>query len=1161
MRKKILSCIMAFTMVFTALGVFAERSAAITPVSTDPEKIYAPGAVARYDGNENQRTGHSLNATTWHDLSGNGYDIDISGKTSSYFTNYAFVLDGEAFALNNALTDVINSDEYTVEVALGDLERLGNTFSTFINSIGNDNFSLFIRSNVNVLEFKANGQDSKQYPRPITAVPEGREYSTYHTLAVTFKKNVVAKIYVDGIEVASSTAVAGFNSGAVGPIAIGSAQDIKKIKAEYRGVRIYDRVLSTSELASNASTDKITYITDSSKAIPLTVGVPYPVSNIYSFTLSPTVYKRGGYCNINSLDDSITITNGYITATKSGVYDMTMYDGEKAVPLKAVVKNPGDIDHVIFSDQFTGTMKDGYRYPASNRFSHEANHLVVDGGGVDFTRFFLPEYVDFFGDYNIVANVIFQAVENDRRWMSITFRGNANAAPYYQMCVRQKTTYEDGIEFARRNDTDTDWDVLSKTAHDINMNIGENFQIRLKTSGNLLREFLQTKLRIEAVMPEGANTGSVGFTVNRSIVKFDNITVSLNCSRAPSIGYTDVAQPDTNIIGGLTMTERLENAEDLAEIAAMTVKPANAIMYVDADLNIYDRNFTESFGTIQDGIAALDNCIMPTFYVRDNASVDAVAAYLAALSYTDVFFMSPTDSVLVYAKERYYLARRVLDFTPELSYTYAALGFEKITELRARAHKAWASTVVLPSNCTNYEVLTAFQDMVMTVWLEETNPLTSKTKAFDLLAQGPYGIISDNTELIYDVTQNVMGQNTMLRSPLNVGHRGTNTLPDNTLEGCIQAVKDGAEVLELDIWITTDGHIVCCHDGQTSGFNQVIAIESNNLNTVKSVYVGSSIGNLRVPTLREIFAQFKGTPTRYFIEIKSYKTNIVGALKALTEEMGVFHQVSVITFERTGQLPIMRSQWPEMSVGCLIDANVVPVGSTSEQTVQNVAPRVQSYGSTFNPGKALITDDYIRSSNIRGITINPWTFDNNIADHDRFILNGAASLTTNTPYLIKSYNKKIVWNGVPTSYTVKMRDSHQVREAVSARYDGGLENVSTYSPIVIIEGSDIVNVGANNVLTFNKPGTVTYAATYTQYMGSGASYTLYTQPITITVLPDAEIGDINGDGIINTKDIVALKMYLNDNTYPIEVYAADVNADGAINAEDANAIAAKIAAM
>ncbi len=63
----------------------------------------------------------------------------------------------------------------------------------------------------------------------------------------------------------------------------------------------------------------------------------------------------------------------------------------------------------------------------------------------------------------------------------------------------------------------------------------------------------------------------------------------------------------------------------------------------------------------------------------------------------------------------------------------------------------------------------------------------------------------------------------------------------------------------------------------------------------------------------------------------------------------------------------------------------------------------------------------------------------------------------------------------------------------------------------------------------------------------------------IIIADDVALCDINGDGIINNKDIIELKLYLNDNTHIIFVSSADIDKNGTIDSADISALAAKIA--
>ena len=51
------------------------------------------------------------------------------------------------------------------------------------------------------------------------------------------------------------------------------------------------------------------------------------------------------------------------------------------------------------------------------------------------------------------------------------------------------------------------------------------------------------------------------------------------------------------------------------------------------------------------------------------------------------------------------------------------------------------------------------------------------------------------------------------KRPLNIAHRGSSgTHPDHTIAAYEQAIRDGADVIECDIYITKDLHLVCLHE-------------------------------------------------------------------------------------------------------------------------------------------------------------------------------------------------------------------------------------------------------------------------------------------------------------------------------------------------------------
>lgn len=120
--------------------------------------------------------------------------------------------------------------------------------------------------------------------------------------------------------------------------------------------------------------------------------------------------------------------------------------------------------------------------------------------------------------------------------------------------------------------------------------------------------------------------------------------------------------------------------------------------------------------------------------------------------------------------------------------------------------------------------------------------------------------------------------------PAIVGHRGASAhAPENTLAAFRRALEDGAQLLECDVHLSADGHVVVMHDETIDR----TAAEDSPLRT-------GAIGNLtraeldtvllegeeRIPSLAELFEM---TTAPLFIEVKvaAAATAVAGLLRTL----------------------------------------------------------------------------------------------------------------------------------------------------------------------------------------------------------------------------------------------------------------------------------------
>lgn len=120
-----------------------------------------------------------------------------------------------------------------------------------------------------------------------------------------------------------------------------------------------------------------------------------------------------------------------------------------------------------------------------------------------------------------------------------------------------------------------------------------------------------------------------------------------------------------------------------------------------------------------------------------------------------------------------------------------------------------------------------------------------------------------------------------------VAHRGGARLgpPENTLQAIEKAIEVGADLIEVDIRQTRDGHLVLMHDvtvdRTTHGKGRLADMDLEEVRTLEVRHEGTDI--IRVPTLREALMLMKG---RIDPDL-DYKEGDLDRLLGLVRELGM----------------------------------------------------------------------------------------------------------------------------------------------------------------------------------------------------------------------------------------------------------------------------------
>jgi glycerophosphoryl diester phosphodiesterase len=151
--------------------------------------------------------------------------------------------------------------------------------------------------------------------------------------------------------------------------------------------------------------------------------------------------------------------------------------------------------------------------------------------------------------------------------------------------------------------------------------------------------------------------------------------------------------------------------------------------------------------------------------------------------------------------------------------------------------------------------------------------------------------------------------------PLVIAHRGDSAeRPENTLASFASALEVGADLVEFDVQLTGDGHVVVLHDPTvdrtTDGTGPVRQLALGELRRLSAGYpqrFGAAYAGERVPTLAEALGILQGR-ARAMIEIKSdsVSDDAEGGIEALTvaavRKARMEKEAALISFSRRALL-------------------------------------------------------------------------------------------------------------------------------------------------------------------------------------------------------------------------------------------------------------------
>ena len=578
--------------------------------------------------------------------------------------------------------------------------------------------------------------------------------------------------------------------------------------------------------------------------------------------------------------------------------------------------------------------------------------------------------------------------------------------------------------------------------------------------------------------------------------------------------YSKVYEPETSFV--LATTIAWEADATAKEAAAEDVRPATALVYVDAQLNVTTAT-GEALGTLSEYLAATTDTIIPALYMQDEETAAALKAYLEESELGDVFVAaSYENAALVKEVAQLHPVRGLVDFR-----AITEVGEKTLEEIVKTTNGSYAKVALISQALATEDVVKRLQAQCTTVWVETDCDAKSLLTQYTNGANGV--LVKDYAAAIGQLAFFDDGAPSLLRLPLIVGHRGMpSQYIENTTLSAIGAYAAGADAIENDIYLSDDRELFILHDESMkrlfdrADVSDVEALSLAELQAIPFALEGENgvqrtnnqkaeasrygyidaLSSQRIPTLREFFELFAGSGVMHDTEIKTDDPRSVQALRNLVTEMDNFDEVFVITFNKV-ILDEMAASWPEMSVGALgmedygDEESYLPAFAAFGEIVESegvekalelLYAEIDKWNATYNPNLAF-TYDLAVAGRHRGLTVWPWTYNKPEQFADAY-LKGVYGLTTNFAWWASDFVRDIaaqdvtiaVGGEIPSPVVTTLKDERTQAD--------GLE-------LIVVEGS-LDTAGEALAIWRLKQELVIDGSAYGEYY-------LYSNPFTVTV--------------------------------------------------------------
>lgn len=247
--------------------------------------------------------------------------------------------------------------------------------------------------------------------------------------------------------------------------------------------------------------------------------------------------------------------------------------------------------------------------------------------------------------------------------------------------------------------------------------------------------------------------------------------------------------------------------------------------------------------------------------------------------------------------------------------------------------------------------------------------------------------------------------------PLILGHRGASAVaPENTLAAFAQAIQDGADGIEFDVRISSDGVAVVIHDDTLNRTGLVSgAVSALTAAQLQQVDVGSwftkrsggpAFFNETIPTLEAVFDLFASNTAVLYVEMKCDEVQapaLANAVVRQIDKQNMRGRAVVESFALSAIADVKKID-PGVRTAALFEPKLSkPISTLRRGSILKLAR--QHHADEIALHHTLARPKIVQAAKDEGFEIVVWTVDD-VTWIERARVNGIKALISNNPHLM-----------------------------------------------------------------------------------------------------------------------------------------------------------------